>query len=89
MKFLDTNVILELMRLVPDPKVVRRIKNNNTSNLYISTITKTEILFGILVLSSGKNRTLLTNAANNMFQEVFAGRILYFDIEVAASCASI
>lgn len=89
MILLDTNVISELMRLGPDPKVVRWITNNNASNLYISTITKTEILFGILVLSSGKKRTLLTNAANNIFQEVFAERILYFDIEAAASCALI
>ena len=89
MKFLDTNVISELMRLEPDPKVVRWIRNNNASNLYISTITKTEILFAILVLSSGKIRALLTNGANNMFQEVFAGRILYFEIEAVASCASI
>ena len=31
----------------------------------------------------------LTNAASSMFQEIFAGRILCFDIEAAASCASI
>ncbi|GGA46611.1 type II toxin-antitoxin system VapC family toxin [Okeania sp. KiyG1] len=52
-------------------------------NLFTTTITQAEILYGIALLPSGKRQTELTQAAQFMFAEDFGGRILHFD-EIAA-----
>jgi predicted nucleic acid-binding protein len=80
---LDTNVLSELMH----PKgalVVRQwVASQAISNLFTTTITQAEILYGIALLPAGKRQTELSQAAELMFAEDFYGRILSFD-EAAA-----
>lgn len=82
---LDTNVLSELMRHVPDPHVLAWVGTRSRKELHITSVTQAEILYGIHVLPLGKRRTLLKEAALAMFREEFAGHILPFD-QLAASC---
>ncbi len=54
-------------------------------NLYVTSITKAEILYGIAILPEGKRSRMLRESAQAMFREDFARQMLDFD-EQAASC---
>jgi predicted nucleic acid-binding protein len=86
---LDTNVISELMRPQSNIEVYQWVASQPISNLFTTTITQAEILYGIALLPSGKRQKALSQAAQLMFQEDFSGRILPFDEKAAISFAQI
>jgi predicted nucleic acid-binding protein len=53
---LDTNVLSELRRLRPDPKVSAFVASAPLDQLYVSSVTLAELRFGIELLSEGSNR---------------------------------
>lgn len=80
MTILDTNVVSELMKPVPSPRVVQWIGSYRSAReLWLTTITVAEVLFGIELLSRGKRRDGLLADAEATFAEDFAGRCLPFD----------
>ncbi len=89
MIILDTNVLSELMKSQPDKSVVRWIGKHQATNLFITTLTQAEILYGLEILPAGKRRTALKKAAKAMFELDFTGRILPFDIKAAHLFANI
>jgi predicted nucleic acid-binding protein len=54
------------------------------SRLYASYVSQAEILYGIAALPEGRRRTALAAAAEAMFAEDFAGRLLSFEARAAA-----
>jgi len=86
---LDTNVLSELMRPMPDPNVVRWLDAWPESDVWISAVTVAEIRLGIAILSAGKRKELLLDLAEQMFQEDFPNRCLPFDCEAAGEYALI
>lgn len=86
---LDTNVISELMRAEPHPAVSAWVAAQPRALLYTTHINQAEILYGIAALPEGRRRTALTAAAEAMFAEDFAGRILPFEGSAAARYADI
>lgn len=80
----DTNVISELMRGEPHPAVVAWVAAQPRALLYTTHINQAEILYGIAALPEGRRRTALAAAAEAMFVEDFAGRILPFEAAAAA-----
>jgi toxin FitB len=86
---LDTNVLSELMRPEPAESVVAWVTSHPTASQYTTAVTQAEILHGILLLSAGRRRTNLLNAANAMFAEDFAGRVLGFGTDAALPYARI
>lgn len=78
MIILDTNVVSELMKPTPADRVVRFVASQTATSLYTTSITYAEILHGILSLPAGKRRKNFEQAAEMMFDEDFAGRILPF-----------
>lgn len=76
---LDTNVLSELMREAPAPEVLHWFAAQTPNRLYTCTINQAEILAGIAVLPAGKRRDALARAAQQIFEEEFAGRCLVFD----------
>jgi predicted nucleic acid-binding protein len=83
MIILDTNVLSELMRPMPAPQVVSWVSKQPTNELFTTSITEAEIFYGIELLAKGKRREGLLAAADAMFDEDFAGRILDFDSDAA------
>jgi predicted nucleic acid-binding protein len=89
MIILDTNVISELMRKTPDQSVMEWVSAVPAPNLYTTTITQAEILYGIMLLPPGKRRTAFESTAQAMFTEDFAGRILPFGSDAVHPYAQI
>ncbi len=89
MIILDTNVLSELMKSQPDKLVLGWIGTHKATNLFITTLTQAEILYGLELLSEGKRRTALKEAAKAMFDVDFAQRILPFDSDAAQQFAII
>jgi len=86
---LDTNVLSELMKPKPTRRVVTWLNSQPASSLFTTSITKAEILFGLMLLPAGRRRTSIEAAVSTMFEEDFAGRVLPFDSEAAFSFARI
>ena len=76
---LDTNVLSELMRPDPHSAVFSWVAAQPRASLYTTSLNRAEILYGIATLPVGRRKEALTAAANLMFQEDLAGRILSFD----------
>ncbi|MDQ7728713.1 type II toxin-antitoxin system VapC family toxin [Halomonas sp. SpR8] len=76
---LDTNVLSELMRPVPDARVVDWLDRQDAIFVTISAITVAEILYGIERLPDGSRKRGFAAKAAAMFEEDFSGRILSFD----------
>jgi toxin FitB len=89
MLILDTNVISEIMQPSPSPRVLDWWLQQQTGELFTSTVSEAEILYGIELLPKGKRRDRLLAEAEAMFNEDFAGRILPFDEEAARAFAEI
>ena len=86
---LDTNVVSELMRVRPADAVVRWVNSQPATSLYVTSITQAEILHGIGLLPRGKRRNAIADAADQMFDHDFGGRILAFGGDTAAAYAAI
>jgi predicted nucleic acid-binding protein len=84
---LDTNVVSELMRPVPDERVLSWFGRQNSTPFLTSAVTRAEILLGIALLPSGKRRSALAEAAEAMFNEDFTSRCLPFDSKAATEYA--
>jgi len=85
MIILDTNVISEIMKPVPDARVRAWLDNQKPINLALSAITIAEIRYGIARLPFGKKRQMLESRFTSFVQQGFSGRVLAFD-ERAAQC---
>ncbi|MDQ3059354.1 MAG: type II toxin-antitoxin system VapC family toxin [Pseudomonadota bacterium] len=86
---LDTNVLSELMRERPDAGVLDWFAQNAQVTMYTSSVTQAEILMGIALLPAGKRRMALALAAEQMFEQDFAGHCLVFDSAAAKHYALI
>ena len=83
MPILDTNVVSELMRKVPNPKVLEYLQQQPSSQLWTTTISQAEILYGIEIMPCGSKRDLLLSQAEALFLQDFSGKILSFDCGAA------
>jgi len=81
---LDTNVISELMRREPDPRVMAWIAEQPMAGVFTTTLTQAEIFYGLALLPEGRRDDLLA-AARPMFDVDLAGRVLPFDTDAAAT----
>jgi len=86
---LDTNVLSELMRPVPSTRVVRWVEKRPAAELFTTSITEAEIFYGIELLPKGKRREGLLAAAEAMFADDFAGRVIGFEGHAARAFSRI
>lgn len=89
MILLDTNVLSELMKPMPNRQVVSWLDKQSQWDLWISSITLAEIFLGLSLLHDGKKKTMLFELAQQMFDEDFKGRCLPFDDQAAVEYAAI
>jgi toxin FitB len=79
MIILDTNVISETQRLTPDAKVLAWLDAQSPSNLYLTSITVGELMFGVHCLPIGTRFTRLLETITAIIEEDFHGRVLPYD----------
>lgn len=80
---LDTNVLSEVLKPAPERRVLEWLAGQPRASLYITTVTRGEILYGIRLLPDGQRKRRLWDAALAIFNEDFAGQALSFDNEAA------
>jgi toxin FitB len=73
---LDTNVLAELRRARPEPKVVRFVAAQSLDRLFVSTVTLAEIRFGIERLPDHARRASLHDWLAHRVRPMFDRRVL-------------
>lgn len=86
---LDTNILSELMKPAPSKRVATWMAAQPAQSLYTTSVTQAEILHGGMLLPSGRRRKAFETAAEDMFREEFAGRVLAFGSDAAPFYARI
>ena len=71
------------MKVTPSARVIQWLGQFPLPQLFTTTISEAEILYGIELLPEGKRRAALESAVETIFAEDFEGRILSFDSEAA------
>jgi len=84
---LDTNVVSELMRLRPEPILVRWIRRQPVASVWTTVVTVLELRFGIELLPHSKRRAQLETALDRNLHEDLGARILDFDRSAAHEAA--
>lgn len=73
---LDTNVLSELRRPNPEPKVIAFVAAQPLDQLYTSVVTIAEIRFGIELVSEPGRRLALTDWLTQKVRPMFYQRVL-------------
>jgi toxin FitB len=73
---LDTNILSELRRPKPEPKVIGFITAQPLDLLYISTVTLAEIRFGIELVTDATKRAELSDWLAHKVRPMFEQRVL-------------
>ena len=80
---LDTNVISELMRLRPEPRVLAWVDGLDPEAVVITAMNEAEILHGLSRLPDGRRKQELQQGWDGLMAELFTGRVLPFSSEAA------
>lgn len=86
---LDTNVVSELMRPVPEPSVEAWVAGRDGTALFLTAVSEAELRYGVAVMPTGRRRDVLSTALDAMLRQDFAGRVLPFDRDAAQTYATI
>ena len=86
---LDTNVVSELLRPLPDRAVESWVAARPAAKLHFSTVGEPELRYGVAILPAGRRRDALALAIEAILREDFEGRILPFDSDAADEYAEI
>ena len=80
---IDTNVLSELRRKQPDPKVVAWMQARPSPTLFLSLLTLGEIRKGIEGVADGARKQSLIDWLEVELPRYFVGRLLDIDAQVA------
>lgn len=86
---LDTSVISELTRKVPDPGVLSWLDALPVSEVATTAVTAAELRYGVARLPSGHRKRELTVAVRALLSDDFHGRVLPFDDHASSEYADI
>jgi predicted nucleic acid-binding protein len=80
---IDTNVISELRRREPEPRVVEWFQQRPAAQLYLSVLTLGEIRRGVERLEAGERQQALRTWLEAELPAFFSGRLLPIDDAIA------
>jgi predicted nucleic acid-binding protein len=83
MMLLDTNVVSEMWRPRPDPRVNTWLNAQVSARLYICTPVLAEIRVGIERLPQGPRKTFLSGMSDRLIADGYRGRVLELDLAAA------
>jgi hypothetical protein len=81
----DTNVLSELLRSAPDPRVVAWLSGKALDAVFTTSITQAELLVGVALMPKGRRRTTLDAAVHALLDDDLRDRVLPFD-RASARC---
>jgi hypothetical protein len=80
---IDTNVLSEVRRPAPDPKVLARLDGLDEDRAFISVASLAELRRGIALMADGRRRTALAAWLAQDLPARFSSRILAIDPTIA------
>ncbi|HUO36525.1 MAG TPA: type II toxin-antitoxin system VapC family toxin [Mycobacterium sp.] len=86
---LDTNVVSELMRKAPEPRVVSWVDGFSASDVMVTAVTAAELMYGVARLPEGRRKRELHIKVEGLLTEDFEDQILPFDAPAATHYAEI
>lgn len=86
---LDTNVVSELMKPVPDGRVAGWVDARPADEMFITAITVAELMYGVAALPAGQRKSNLREAVMDLVVEDFRGQVLPFGGEAAPHYADL
>jgi hypothetical protein len=86
---LDTNVISELARQVPDAGVLSWLDSLEISDVATTAISAAELRYGVARLPEGHRKRELAGVIRSILTEDFNGRVLPFDERSSVQYATI
>jgi len=89
MILLDTNVVSEPLRHVPDSRVVEWMDAQPLETLFLSAITVAELRAGVALLPTGKRRASLQESLEKKVLPLFTSRVLPFDLACTTAYAEL
>ena len=89
MYILDTNVVSEVFRQVPDPGVESWLETSEPSKLYVTAISKAESLTGLARMPEGRRKQVLHKAIYAFFENRMKMSVLAFGSREAEYFAEI
>jgi toxin FitB len=82
MIILDTNVLSTLMRQTPDQRVIAWLDRQPRTSIWTTSVTVLEIRFGLQIMPSGKRRSTLLQAFEDLLDKI-GQRVVSFDVTAA------
>lgn len=89
MILLDTNVISELFKPVPDAGVVDWLATQPAAAVFTTAITRGELLYGVKRMLEGQRKNTLLRGLNRLFDVRLSGRVLDYDSDAADAYADV
>jgi predicted nucleic acid-binding protein len=86
---LDTNVISELTRPVPDSGVITWLDSLPAEETAITAITAAELRYGVRRMADGRRKTELSEAVSALINADFHDRVEPFDVLAADQYAEV
>ena len=86
---IDTNVVSEMMRPRPEPRVAAFLDSIADEGLGLASVTVWEVLDGIGRVDPGRRRRALADRFRDLLDELFEDRIVDWSLVDAQSCARI
>ena len=86
---LDTNVVSEMMRPRPEPRVAAFLDSIADEGLGLASVTVWEVLDGIGRIDPGRRRRDLADRFRDLLDELFESRIVDWSLADARACARI
>ena len=86
---LDTNVLSELIRRTPEPKVLAWLEAQTTDIPFTTAVSRGEMLYGVRILPAGRRRDSLLQEVEGIFSAEMANRVLPYDGDAADAHAAI
>jgi toxin FitB len=85
---LDTNVVSEAVKPVPDLPVLAWLDAHSAGELFLSSVTVAELVFGAGILPNSRRKDLLVERIERLMA-TFADRVLPFDVSAARHYADL
>ena len=86
---MDTNVVSEMMRPRPEPRVAAFLDSIADEGLGLAVVTVWEVLDGIGRIDPGRRRRDLADRFQDLLDELFEDRIVDWSLADARACARI
>ena len=88
MNLLDTNVVSEAMKPLPNSQVLGWLNAQAAETLFVSSITFAELWFGVAAMPQGQRKLRLEETVDGL-ADMYKGRILGFDLDAAKTYAQL